>query len=152
MKLADLALGERDDRNAGEFEVLEQRRHIGLIAAKPVQCLRQNDPDRPRRGPIQQRLKPRARKVRPGDCHVGEHFGHLPPFAQGAFLKRLGVDQRAATLMRGATEAQARDIESARERLTSARAPTDMGALFKCLAVTRAGAPVPPGFEEGDRV
>ncbi len=104
--------------------------------------------------------------ARPGEADLTTHvdFGALAraaratgaathgPIAQGAFLKRLGVDQRAATLMRGATEAQARDIESARERLTSARAPTDMGALFKCLAVTRAGAPVPPGFEEGDRV
>lgn len=39
MQLADLALGQRDDRHPGEFEVLEQRRNISLVAADPVQRL-----------------------------------------------------------------------------------------------------------------
>src|SRR5690606_3711555 len=41
VQLADLALGQRDDRHAGELQMLEQCRHIGLVAADPVQRLGQ---------------------------------------------------------------------------------------------------------------
>ena len=42
VKLADLALGEGDDGNAGEAQMLEQRGDIRLIAGNPVQCLGQH--------------------------------------------------------------------------------------------------------------
>ncbi len=57
------------------------------------------------------------------------------PIGQGAFLKALGIDVRAATL--GAEAAVARD------RLT---APEQMGELFQVIAVTHPDWPAPEGF------
>lgn len=65
------------------------------------------------------------------------------PVAQGAFLAQLGIAERARTLKLGATPAQATDIDAAMRRLT---ATEEMGSLFKALALTPPGAPVPAGF------
>ncbi|MDJ0609623.1 MAG: SAM-dependent methyltransferase [Kiloniellales bacterium] len=54
------------------------------------------------------------------------------PIAQGRFLRRLGLDVRADALLKQATEAQARDIEAARRRLSDSE---EMGDLFKVLAI-----------------
>lgn len=43
MHLADLALGQGDDRHAGELEMLKQRGHVRLVAADAVQRLGQHD-------------------------------------------------------------------------------------------------------------
>ncbi|WP_114394287.1 class I SAM-dependent methyltransferase [Oleisolibacter albus] len=63
---------------------------------------------------------------------------------QGDFLRRLGIDMRAAALKRVATPAQATDIELARHRLTGDDA---MGRLFKVLALTSPALPAPAGFD-----
>lgn len=63
---------------------------------------------------------------------------------QGDFLKALGIQTRAAKLKESATKDQARDIDSALERLTH---PDHMGSLFKALAVHSQNLAVPPGFE-----
>jgi NADH dehydrogenase [ubiquinone] 1 alpha subcomplex assembly factor 7 len=65
------------------------------------------------------------------------------PVEQGAFLKELGIGERAATLKRHATPEQARDVDLAERRLTSRE---EMGSLFKVLALTAPGTPTPPGF------
>lgn len=65
------------------------------------------------------------------------------PAEQGAFLEALGVGPRAEALARSAPE-RAKEIEGARERLTH---PEAMGSLFKALALTAPGWPVPAGFE-----
>ena len=65
------------------------------------------------------------------------------PLPQGEFLHRLGLDARAEILKARATPAQAREIDSARRRLTDAR---EMGTLFKALALSAPGQPAPPGF------
>ena len=65
------------------------------------------------------------------------------PVGQGALLQALGIDARAEALKAKATPQQAVDVESALARLT---APDQMGRLFKALALTAEGAPVPPGF------
>jgi NADH dehydrogenase [ubiquinone] 1 alpha subcomplex assembly factor 7 len=67
-------------------------------------------------------------------------FGPLP---QGVFLHRLGLAARAAQLLQSATPAQAREIEAAVRRLIE---PTEMGTLFKALAVAGANTAAPPGF------
>jgi NADH dehydrogenase [ubiquinone] 1 alpha subcomplex assembly factor 7 len=66
------------------------------------------------------------------------------PLPQGLFLRRLGLDQRAAMLAAKASAAQAAAIEAAQQRLTGAAA---MGTLFQALAITRPDAAPPPGFE-----
>jgi SAM-dependent MidA family methyltransferase len=66
------------------------------------------------------------------------------PVAQGVFLNRLGIVARAAMLARSATAAQARDIEAACRRLIG---DSEMGTLFKVLAIAGPDAPAPPGFD-----
>ncbi len=65
------------------------------------------------------------------------------PVPQGAFLERLGIAARAATLRAGATPEQARDIAAAQRRLVD---PAHMGTLFKVMALTAPGMAPPPGF------
>lgn len=58
------------------------------------------------------------------------------PTTQGKFLEKIGIMQRAETLYKNATGQQKRDIDAAHHRLT---APTEMGNLFKAMALTRKG-------------
>ncbi|WP_026608492.1 class I SAM-dependent methyltransferase [Methylocapsa acidiphila] len=72
------------------------------------------------------------------------------PVAQGEFLRRLGIFERAAALRRKADARQSAGIDSALERLAGGSgAPTDMANLFKALAVTPRSFPAPAGFETG---
>ena len=72
----------------------------------------------------------------------------LGPVTQGAFLGDLGIRARAAALTRNAHPADAQKVAGALNRLTVDAASTDMGALFKVLAVVRPGTPPLPGFSE----
>ncbi|MEO1239472.1 MAG: hypothetical protein AAFW64_07405 [Pseudomonadota bacterium] len=63
------------------------------------------------------------------------------PIRQGIVLKRLGIELRAAALAKSADDPGA--IGSAFHRLTD---PSEMGDLFKGIAVTRPERPAPPGF------
>jgi len=63
---------------------------------------------------------------------------------QGEFLRRLGIEQRAARLKANATPQQAADIDSGLHRLT---APDQMGELFKVLAIADQKLGVLPGFD-----
>lgn len=65
------------------------------------------------------------------------------PVAQGAFLRALGIDARAAILQRNAGPAQARAIAAARNRLVAA---DGMGEDFRVLAIVPAEAPAPEGL------
>jgi NADH dehydrogenase [ubiquinone] 1 alpha subcomplex assembly factor 7 len=69
------------------------------------------------------------------------------PVSQGAFLTALGIDARAAALLRNATPTQADAIRSACRRLI---ATEEMGTLFKVLALSHRDAPAPLGFAEDD--
>ncbi|PAX07263.1 methyltransferase [Sphingomonas lenta] len=62
------------------------------------------------------------------------------PVGQGAFLRALGIDARAAALSRAAP-LRTEEIETARNRLVEA-----MGELFRVLAVTNRSWPAPAGF------
>lgn len=67
------------------------------------------------------------------------------PVEQGAFLRELGIAQRADMLKRDATPEQAEQVDAALTRLAGGGAE-DMGALFKVLAVTRRSVKEAPGF------
>ncbi len=69
-----------------------------------------------------------------------------PLTAQGDFLRALGIEMRAATLMRGADADRAADIAAARDRLIG---PEGMGTLFKVLGVAAPSAPALPALEHG---
>jgi SAM-dependent MidA family methyltransferase len=62
---------------------------------------------------------------------------------QGNVLRRLGMEMRAERLAKSLTGAALESHLAALHRLTD---PQEMGSLFKVLALTRAGAPLPPGF------
>jgi NADH dehydrogenase [ubiquinone] 1 alpha subcomplex assembly factor 7 len=93
---------------------------------------------------------------RPGETDLSAHVNfaalakaaNLPsfgPVGQGDFLRRLGVEQRAAALRARATEAQRQAIDAALVRLID---PDQMGRLFRVMAVgdDRNGAPA--GFSD----
>ncbi len=71
------------------------------------------------------------------------------PVPQALYLRRLGIELRLEQLMSRAGAAQAQVLEASVRRLTAADA---MGQLFKVLALTAPGAPVPPGFDAGEAV
>ena len=60
------------------------------------------------------------------------------------FLTALGIRERAAMLRQRATPKQAADIDGAVQRLIG---ETEMGTLFKVLALTGPGQDAPAGFE-----
>lgn len=63
---------------------------------------------------------------------------------QAAFLKGLGIEERAQVLLANATDQQKTDISSALYRLIDQE---QMGTLFKVMALTSPGMMMPPGFE-----
>jgi NADH dehydrogenase [ubiquinone] 1 alpha subcomplex assembly factor 7 len=64
------------------------------------------------------------------------------PVGQGAWLRSMGLDLRAASLAKAWSE-RTEEIVAARERLS---APDQMGSLFKVLALVGPGWPEPEGF------
>ena len=60
------------------------------------------------------------------------------PVTQGEFLKRLGIETRAVTLMGKTTAEISADISSALKRLTDS-GRDGMGSMFKVLAITEPG-------------
>jgi NADH dehydrogenase [ubiquinone] 1 alpha subcomplex assembly factor 7 len=68
------------------------------------------------------------------------------PLPQGEFLRRLGIEQRAAALKAAAPPDYAGTIDAARVRLTS-EDRTGMGRLFKAIAVADPKIDLLPGFE-----
>lgn len=88
----------------------------------------------------------------PGEADLTAHVDFEPLAAlapahafdtQGNVLRRLGIDARADRLALGLTGPLLENHLAALRRLTH---PAEMGSLFKVLALTRAGAPLPPGF------
>lgn len=67
------------------------------------------------------------------------------PVPQGVFLERLGITARARVLARAGGQAAA-GVAAGHRRLTH---PAEMGQVFKVMALTKPGAPAPPGFASG---
>jgi NADH dehydrogenase [ubiquinone] 1 alpha subcomplex assembly factor 7 len=68
------------------------------------------------------------------------------PLEQGEFLRRLGIETRAATLKARATPAGAAEIDQALVRLTG-YSRSGMGLLFKAAAFAHRSLGVLPGFD-----
>jgi len=66
------------------------------------------------------------------------------PLSQARFLEALGIESRMNRLTAGQTAPQRSAIESGCRRLLN---ETQMGTLFKALALTGGGTPPPAGFE-----
>jgi NADH dehydrogenase [ubiquinone] 1 alpha subcomplex assembly factor 7 len=67
------------------------------------------------------------------------------PVEQGTWLKRLGIEARAAALLANATRSQRADIAAALQRLVGT-GPNQMGALFKVMAFSAPAIANLPGF------
>ena len=72
------------------------------------------------------------------------------PLEQADFLRRLGIETRAATLKAKATPAGAADIDTALARLIG-HGRTGMGTLFKVAAYAHPKLGTPPGFRVNRR-
>ena len=71
------------------------------------------------------------------------------PVTQGFFLRQIGIEQRAVALLRNASSEQTGEIERSLVRLVSEEKETDMGRLFKAIAVTPRAIEAMPGFVGG---
>jgi NADH dehydrogenase [ubiquinone] 1 alpha subcomplex assembly factor 7 len=71
------------------------------------------------------------------------------PVAQGEFLKRLGIETRALTLMAKASLEVSEDISSALKRLTEG-GRGGMGAMFKVLGISGPQLAALPGLNDED--
>jgi NADH dehydrogenase [ubiquinone] 1 alpha subcomplex assembly factor 7 len=69
------------------------------------------------------------------------------PVTQGEFLKRLGIETRAVTLMAKASHEVSEDISAALKRLTST-GRGGMGSLFKVLGVSEQNLATLPGLSD----
>ena len=67
------------------------------------------------------------------------------PIEQGAWLRRLGIEARAAVLQANAAEHKRAGITAALERLTGT-GPDQMGLLFKAIGFSAPGITQLPGF------
>jgi len=96
--------------------------------------------------------------ARPGAADLTAHvaFGPLARAAgparasgltpQGVFLERLGITPRAQALARNLSGAALDSHIAAHRRLTH---PAEMGHLFRTLALTPEGSPLPPALDPG---
>jgi NADH dehydrogenase [ubiquinone] 1 alpha subcomplex assembly factor 7 len=69
------------------------------------------------------------------------------PVPQGDFLKRLGIETRAVTLMAKATPEVSEDISGALKRLTGG-GRGGMGSMFKVLAISEPHLTDVAGFHD----
>jgi len=76
-------------------------------------------------------------------------LGAYGPLAQGGFLARLGLAQRAERLMRASDPATQEAIAQAVMRLAGTE-KGQMGELFKVLALAAPGLGAPPAFDAAD--
>ena len=82
--------------------------------------------------------------LRNAAVHCGA--GVCGPIGQGAFLRGLGIEARAARLRANASAEQAASVDAALARLTGF-GPGQMGELFKVLAVAHPAMGPLPGFD-----
>src|SRR5579883_373382 len=104
MKLADLAFAQRDDLHTSEAQMLEQRRHVGLVTAHAVQSLGQHDLEPAALRILQQRLDAGTKDYAgAGDGGVVVGADHLPRLARGVLAAdtKLVVDRGDALVVGG---------------------------------------------------
>lgn len=138
-------IGERIARFGGAALIVDYG-HAQSAPGDTLQAVRAHERDDPLAAPGEADLT--AHVDFAALAHAGVRAGAraLGPVAQGAFLRRLGIDARAATLMENAPPDVARDVKLAHHRLTS---PEAMGTLFQVVAFVHPDMPEPPGFAPG---
>ncbi|WP_454885572.1 class I SAM-dependent methyltransferase [Sphingomonas oryzagri] len=115
----------------------------GPLAGDTLQALRHHHFADPFEAPGEQDLTAHVDFSALAEAARGEGAVSHRVTTQGALLEALGIRARATGLARSAPSRQ-EEIETAWRRLCS---PDEMGTLFKALAITAPGWPVPGGFE-----
>ncbi|MDH7639834.1 SAM-dependent methyltransferase [Sphingomonas sp. MAHUQ-71] len=114
----------------------------GPLAGNTLQALRHHRFADPFEAPGEQDLTAHVDFAALAEAARAEGAVAHQPTTQGALLEALGIQARATSLARAAPSRQG-EIETAWRRLC---APDAMGTLFKALAITAPGWPVPGGF------
>ncbi len=136
------ALAERLARDGGAALIIDYG-HEGPAPGDTLQALLAGAPASPWDAPGDADLSAQVDFAAIADAARAAGCAVHGPRPQGVFLEALGLHVRTAALAR-AHPAEAARLKAAAVRLT---APTQMGALFKALAITAPGWPMPAGFE-----
>ena len=115
--------------------------YAGLPASDSLQAVRSHAPADPFADPGEQDLTTHVDFAALAAAASGVRVDG--PVTQGVWLARLGIEGRAAQLHAGANPADGAKVAAALVRLT---APTQMGVLFKVMAVSAPHWPQPAGF------
>ncbi|MBM3566409.1 MAG: class I SAM-dependent methyltransferase [Alphaproteobacteria bacterium] len=132
---------------AGGAALIVDYGHPRSAPGDTLQAVRDHAPDDPLAQPGEADLTAHVDFAQLAHAGVRGGARAVGPVGQGAFLKQLGIDARAAALMQNAAPDVARDIKLAHHRLVS---PDAMGALFKVLAFVHPEMAAPPGFADGE--
>ncbi len=117
--------------------------YAGPLGGDTLQALHRHGFADPLEAPGEQDLTAHVDFGALAEAAVSEGVVAHPLISQRALLDALGIAARTAALARAAP-ARAAELEAARARITT---PVQMGELFKALALTAPGWPVPAGFE-----
>jgi NADH dehydrogenase [ubiquinone] 1 alpha subcomplex assembly factor 7 len=133
-------LADRFRRRGGALLVIDYG-YADSVALDSLQALRHHAPADPFAAPGESDLTAHVDFTALATAAPGLNVAG--PVAQGVWLARLGIEARAAQLQAGASLADAARISAALVRLT---APTQMGNLFKVMAISAPSWPQPAGF------
>ncbi|MDA9447521.1 hypothetical protein XI04_16265 [Bradyrhizobium sp. CCBAU 11430] len=86
MKLGDFPFGQGDDRNPGKAQLLEQGRHVRLVAADAIERLSEHDIERTALSILQQGLDARTKDhARTGNSGILVRIDDRPLLTHRAF-------------------------------------------------------------------
>lgn len=137
-------LGRRLASDGGAALIIDYG-YEGPLAGDTLQAVRGHRFADPLEEPGEADLTAHVDFARLAAAAAGEGVNAFGPVPQGAFLRSLGIEARAASLKARANPMQAADIDSAVQRLAGT-GPGKMGNLFKVLCLADPHVPAPPGF------
>lgn len=135
-------IGRRIARDGGAALIVDYG-YARSAAGDSLQALQDHRPVDPLAAPGEADLTAHVDFQALAEAAEGEGAQVHGPVEQGDFLRALGIETRTEILARNATAAQRRSLAAALDRLT---ATSQMGSLFKVLALTPAVTSPPAGF------
>lgn len=118
--------------------------HRRTAVGETLQAVRRHRPIAPLDAPGTSDVTAHVDFQRVGEAASTAGVRCLGPLDQGVFLQRLGIRERAEALRQNADERQARDLNAALTRLIG---PTEMGTLFKVMALSEQRIELLAGFD-----
>ncbi|MGB0570515.1 MAG: class I SAM-dependent methyltransferase [Alphaproteobacteria bacterium] len=118
--------------------------HRRTAIGETLQAVRQHRPIGPLDAPGTSDVTAHVDFQRVAEAATAAGVRSLGPLDQGVFLQRLGIRERAKALRGNADERQTRDLNAALTRLIG---PSEMGTLFKVMALTEQRIELLAGFD-----